>query len=883
MTRTRKSVSASAIFAFIAYIAILYSNYAFASENELCTSIQALARANNITGALGGKTSSTITILRHIKDQAEHGCGPRHRFTGLAYLKLAKEELKYEDYDTAEKLSIAALQVFSKPIGRSKLYRADTLALLAMIRITIGDASSARSINDQSLSIRKKARNVDRRITSENLLISSLIFSALDGPESALPYAENAYKSMRTSKARKYTVGERKVYNYNEIYLRTLNVLVNLYISTGQVLKGEEVVRILTRTVTDQPEVRFQELVGDILHTSSRCAHLLGNNKAALERINRTLAVFDEGYSVATPKYARALILKARIISALSSHDTNSESKIRELLDRGMSILDDVAEKTAFISPLAAKKKLIDIRKAALDAIGTFDDKDLPITTSRELMLEYGFRLAQLLSSTESAKSISKANLRKSLNDEKLRQLIRTHQNLLEKELSLRDKLIEIDFANKQADNSVLNEFRETSDRIREIQQSLKYKYPAFSSKFNLRSYGLKELQNNIIGGEALLMYLVEKEATYLWVVNEAGITYKKINISEEKLSDRISRLRKSTKFIEKNGSLTTKSFSSVSAFKLYEWLIKPIKLELKSTHDLLIVPSGVLYSLPFPALITHGKDKSIVGYNDLAKAHWLISDFSISILPSIRSINSRNIDFDFQDSNRFLGFGDPAIGNITSDSSSVSDSLRSMNIKTIFRDISALPDTAVELRTISKLFDQGHSALYLQKDASEYNLKQLDLQIYDVISFATHGLLGNMDNYSLEPALVLTPNDFTSSDSDGLLTTSEISLLNIDAQLVILSACETAVMKRSGSAGISELASAFFFAGSKAILASHWPVESKTTSQLVSDLMKKALRQNNLRLNRALRESMIDMIRSPINKHHSHPAYWAAFSLYST
>ena len=128
-----------------------------------------------------------------------------------------------------------------------------------------------------------------------------------------------------------------------------------------------------------------------------------------------------------------------------------------------------------------------------------------------------------------------------------------------------------------------------------------------------------------------------------------------------------------------------------------------------------------------------------------------------------------------------------------------------------------------------------------------------------------------------VEPALVLTPPDKATEEDDGLLTASEIAQLKMDADFVILSACNTAAGEEGNAEGLSGLAKAFFYAGARSLLVSHWPVESKAATKLTTTLFKNLKDNPNLSRAEAFRRSMMSLASVPET---SHPFFWAPFSV---
>ena len=128
------------------------------------------------------------------------------------------------------------------------------------------------------------------------------------------------------------------------------------------------------------------------------------------------------------------------------------------------------------------------------------------------------------------------------------------------------------------------------------------------------------------------------------------------------------------------------------------------------------------------------------------------------------------------------------------------------------------------------------------------------------------------------EPALVLTPPDKASEQDDGLLTASEIAQLKFDAEWVILSACNTAHGEGAGAEGLSGLAKAFFFAGSRALLVSHWPVESQSATALTQGMFRALRDDPTMGRSEALRRAMFKLVANDNHPHWAHPAFWAPF-----
>ena len=172
-----------------------------------------------------------------------------------------------------------------------------------------------------------------------------------------------------------------------------------------------------------------------------------------------------------------------------------------------------------------------------------------------------------------------------------------------------------------------------------------------------------------------------------------------------------------------------------------------------------------------------------------------------------------------------------------------------------------------------------GVESIFLGQNATETKLKSLDLLQYDIIAFATHGLMANEIRGVDEPSLVLRIPAGSTPSEDGLLTSGEISQLKLDADLVILSACNTAASDGTpGADGFSGLAKSFFYAGARSLLVSHWPVASNAAVEITTNIFNEIKNNPDLGKAEALRLSRLKLISDKNNPEYAHPYFWAPF-----
>src|SRR4029450_3799224 len=200
------------------------------------------------------------------------------------------------------------------------------------------------------------------------------------------------------------------------------------------------------------------------------------------------------------------------------------------------------------------------------------------------------------------------------------------------------------------------------------------------------------------------------------------------------------------------------------------------------------------------------------------------------------------------------------------------------------------LPETAEEIRSIATATNADPARdVFLGARANEEAVKTLDLTSYRIVAFATHGLVpGDLDGLT-KPALALSAPDVADVDGDGLLTMDEILALRLNADWIVLSACNTASGQGAGSEAISGLGRAFFYAGARALLVSHWPVETTSARALTTDLFQRQQQSPGVSRAHALQQTMnwlidrgefVDAARNRVLFSYAHPIFWAPFAL---
>jgi CHAT domain-containing protein len=192
------------------------------------------------------------------------------------------------------------------------------------------------------------------------------------------------------------------------------------------------------------------------------------------------------------------------------------------------------------------------------------------------------------------------------------------------------------------------------------------------------------------------------------------------------------------------------------------------------------------------------------------------------------------------------------------------------------------LPGTRDEVQAIGKTLGVNSADLKFGLNATETAVKQATLDQYRIVYFATHGLVaGQLEKFTkakAEPALALTIPDKPTEFDDGLLQASEVAQLKLNADWVVLSACNTASSDGVGAEALSGLARAFLYAGARSLVVSNWDVGDEPTKKLMSNLFDISAKNPNLSHGEALREAMLKLLNEAKTPEDAHPREWAPF-----
>jgi CHAT domain-containing protein len=293
-------------------------------------------------------------------------------------------------------------------------------------------------------------------------------------------------------------------------------------------------------------------------------------------------------------------------------------------------------------------------------------------------------------------------------------------------------------------------------------------------------------------------------------------------------------------------------------AHDLYAGLFKNTIATIPDKADIYLVPDDALSGVPFSALLTTPLQTDASG--DTA-VPWLGRQFAFTVLPSARSISLMARPDSGSVGSRFFGVGNPTYDN---------------SPESPFQEFQSLPDAEVELRSLGKLLGQDKQLLLLGDEANEVRLKAIDLSQFNYLAFATHGVLSPGASGNLKPGLLLATPKESTADNDGFLDMTDIMALRLNADLVMLSACNTTGGRRSSANYLEQMSSGFFHAGARAMLISRWEVDSAAAVKLTTAMAEYLKKQPEISQGKALNSAMLALADGESDW--SHPHFWAPF-----
>ena len=533
------------------------------------------------------------------------------------------------------------------------------------------------------------------------------------------------------------------------------------------------------------------------------------------------------------------------------------------------------------------------------------------------------FALSDAVRGQSVRRAIAQSSARMLIKDSKLADLARQEQDL-DKQMNAQLGTLNNALAlpSSQRDESgvkvlsvAINRLRGERDKLR---ADIAKQFPTYANLIDPKMPSVDEIKAALKPDEALLSFYFGRNASFVWAIPKDGkVAFASIHATSGDISSKIQTLRKS---LEPEAAMVSDipAFDLALAYDLYSQLLKPVEGGWQSAKSVIVTTNGALGQLPLSLLPTasaqasDGNEPLFSGYR---RVPWLARTHAVTYVPSAAAFRTlRQLPPGPATRAAFIGFGDPYFSVEQAAAAEADQSGKPLIVASVdatttrgvplarrsspqiegvdsadIAQLPRLPDTATELISIARALQlDPASVLHLGKAANERTVKTADLSHYRIIDFATHGLVPGELNGLTQPALALTAPSVTQNDGDGLLTMGEILALKLDADWVVLSACNTGSGAGAGAEATSGLGRAFFYAGTRAVLVTNWSVHSASARELVSDLFRRQVADPALSRSEALRQSSMALLEGPGFTDQSgktvfsygHPLFWAPYTI---
>jgi CHAT domain-containing protein len=490
------------------------------------------------------------------------------------------------------------------------------------------------------------------------------------------------------------------------------------------------------------------------------------------------------------------------------------------------------------------------------------------------------FEAAQFPHITDTAAAVSRMAARFAPQETELASLVRQRQDAVE-HWRATDRMLTEHFGGKTSlprnrEIELQRELTKLGEKIEGLDETLRKKFPKFAELTNPRPLSLQTVQKLLKPEEALLLQITGDTGTFVFLVRQNDVKLARTDMNKKDLDRSVAALRKGL-------APHRPPFDTTAAHYLYQNLILPLKSNLNGIRNIIAVVDGAMQNLPLSVLLV-SPAVAPKSSSDFQQLDFLALHYALSVVPSVSSFEAlRSVVKPSESKEPFVGFGNPnlkgpAPGERVVAADVVNKLVSLIDLKAL-SSLEPLPETQDELANLAKSLKASENSVFFGEKATEAAVKTTDLSRYRIVAFATHGLLAGEFRGLAEPALVLTPPNRATEIDDGLLTASEIANLKLDADWVILSACNTAGPEgRPGAEGLSGLAKAFFYAGSRALMVSHWYVASEASQRLTTGAIQEFSKDPTIGRAEALRRAMEVLMKGDSKPEYLHPFFWAPF-----
>jgi CHAT domain-containing protein len=420
----------------------------------------------------------------------------------------------------------------------------------------------------------------------------------------------------------------------------------------------------------------------------------------------------------------------------------------------------------------------------------------------------------------------------------------------------------------------------------RQYKAQIQKEFPEYFQLLQPQSPTPTEISAKLGANEAFVSIIPMDQETYVFGVDQSGQTLlHRSKLTQTDIQQAVKSIR-STLDVAELGARAPR-FKFDESYRLYQQLLAPLEPILKNKEHLIVATSGSLGQIPFAVLTKQPWTQA-----DHAKAPWLIRDMAISHIASASAwLSLKKLNQAPSAAKPLMAWGDPSfsltntsdnkgqVRSVLKQHTSYSDLEKPNITASQYAALPPLPETRDEVLALAKVLQADAKDVLLGQQATRESVIQasdnntlIDKQI---VVFATHGLLpGDLPKLE-QPALAMSA--VADPKQSPLLTLEDVMGLRLNADWVVLSACNTAGADGKVEEALSGLARGFFYAGGRSLLVTHWSVESESAMRLTTKTFELYKAQPQLSRAQALRHSMLNLMNTPA---YAHPTFWAPYAL---
>lgn len=802
-------------------------------------------------------------------------------------------------YAEAEALYLSVIKEKKATAERHPESYTNSLNNLASLYHTMGRYEEAESLHLQALEIRKEKLGISNPKYAQSLNNLALLYSKIERNNDAEKYY------LKTLAIYKETIGKK-----DSKYAITLSNLAGIYMKYEQYKKAQE---LYAQTLQIQQEALGFEhnICAAGLSNLGDVSAAIKDYAAAQKFYQEALNIYQKKFPIFHPSCLKILNLIAQtyqnqgntekawfyLHSAINqnAHQDSSNTKIdaqwaekialadyssQEELNNSFELVYDLLkQQNNHKQQLIVAKLALKTLEQARNEYHSKEDKLRSLSQSNSWTIK-ALATLHILSQKDNNMQTEALTLAESNKSVLLKEAAQTRQahifgelpdTLAEQEQHLQKELaknkaalLEAKYANKPL-NTLHAQRSQLNQEIDSLGKYIQAHYPKYSNyKSNKTAIDIQGLQKDLDNKTAIIEYVLSESSVYSFYIDKTTANFYKIDIPLKNLDTKIKALRDNftnTKNIIEQPQQAYEEYSQLAHW-FYQELVAPCLVKKSGIKHLVFITDRGLGHLPFESFLVEPANSKEMDFKHL---HYLVKDYQISYDYSA-SLWQENNAKNQQSNGNFLAIA----GNYQQQLSDDLVKFRLPYYQNLRKTLGPLKGAKNEVNDLAKIFE---GTFITDSLLSESYFKQ-NADQYGIIHLAMHGIL-NQKNPLLS-SLAFSENG--DSSENNFLQAHEISHKQLQAALVVLSACETGYGKFEAGNGIASLARAFMYAGVPSLIVSLWQVNDQSTALIMQNFYKNLADGNDK--STALQKAKLEYLQNIQNPIAKHPAFWSPFVL---